>query len=225
MGKIVRFDTAQAIKDAANRAQARNRGAMAKLDRRSENTAFEAWGRDERVQARTNVRPLRRHRARTVGWNLSGTTIFNIGMVAFAFFWFVPDYLGYTGRPISLVSSTATDSESGNFSFCHTGGGYNCVVDGDTIWYQGANIRIADIDTPETHPSGCAREAELGEAATNKLHSLLNTGAFSIENIDRDTDRYGRQLRILKRNGESIGGMLVDDGLARWYEGGRQPWC
>ena len=37
------------------------------------------------------------------------------------------------------------------FSMCFTGGGYNCVVDGDTIWLQGTKIRIADIDAPETH--------------------------------------------------------------------------
>lgn len=146
-------------------------------------------------------------------------------MLAFAVFWFVPDYLGYPAQSISLVSSAGPDAETGNFGFCHTGGGYNCVVDGDTIWYEGTKIRIADIDTPETHPPGCAREARLGEAATNKLHGLLNAGAFSVESIDRDTDRYGRQLRILTRGGESIGGMLVDEGLARWYGGGRRPWC
>lgn len=228
MGKIVRFDTAQAIMDAAARAEGRNRDAVAKLDKRSAEItdAYRFRQRAERTQSRRAVRHLRKPHKRATSWNPSGTTIFNIGMAAFAIFWFVPDYLEYGAQPASLISSTAaSDTESASFGFCHTGGGYNCVVDGDTIWYQGNNIRIADIDTPETHPSGCAREAELGEAATNKLHSLLNTGAFSVAGIDRDTDRYGRQLRILTRGGESIGGMLVDEGLARWYEGGRQPWC
>jgi micrococcal nuclease len=229
MGKIVRFDTAQAIKDAAARAEGRNRGALARLDKRSAEmtAAYESRQRAERTQSRRTVRPLRKPHKRTMSWNPSGTTIFNIGMTAFAIFWLVPEYLGYEAQPVSLISSAAVadDTESGSFGFCHSGGGYNCVVDGDTIWYQGNNIRIADIDTPETHPPGCAREAELGEAATNKLHSLLNAGAFSIVGIDRDIDPYGRQLRILTRGGASIGGMLVDNGLARWYEGGRRPWC
>ena len=161
------------------------------------------------------------------GWNPSGTTIFNIGMAAFAVFWFAPDYLGYGAQSMPLAASTAgaTDTESARFSFCHSGGGTNCVVDGDTIWYQGNNIRIADIDTPETHQTRCVREAELGTAATQQLQTLLNAGAFSFEKIDRDTDPYGRQLRVLTRGGESIGGILVDDGLARWYEGGRRSWC
>jgi endonuclease YncB( thermonuclease family) len=43
--------------------------------------------------------------------------------------------------------------------------------------------------------------------------------------IDRDEDGYGRKLRIVKVDGESVGETLVDDGLARWYRGGRRPWC
>ncbi len=229
MGKMVRFDTAQAIKDAAARAKARNGDAIARLDQRTADKAAAAKNRQqsERVKTRQTIQPFRQQRRRTIGWNPSGTTIFNIGMAAFAVFWFAPDYLGYSAQSIPLAASVAaaTDIESAHFSFCHSGGGTNCVVDGDTIWYQGNNIRIADIDTPETHPARCSREAELGAAATQQLQVLLNAGAFSIETIDRDTDPYGRQLRILTRGGESIGGMLVDDGLARWYAGGRRSWC
>mgnify|MGYP000049760326 CR=1 FL=1 len=39
-------------------------------------------------------------------------------------------------------------------------------------------------------------------------------------------DRYGRKLRIVMRNGQSLGGVLVSEGLARNYEGGRRDgWC
>ena len=34
------------------------------------------------------------------------------------------------------------------FGFCHTGGGENCVVDGDTFWIDGNKVRVADIDAP-----------------------------------------------------------------------------
>ena len=175
-------------------------------------------------RAPTNVRrrQWRPPRTRSV-WNPSGTTIFNIVMVAFAVFWVLPVYVGQDFALSSWeASTTIADTESASFSFCHSGGGTNCVVDGDTIWYQSNNIRIADIDTPETHPARCSREAELGAAATQQLQVLLNAGAFSIETIDRDTDPYGRQLRILTRGGESIGGMLVENGVARWYEGGQR---
>ena len=123
------------------------------------------------------------------------------------------------------VSSFASDTQSASFGFCHTGGGSNCVVDGDTLYYQGAKIRIADIDTPETHPSRCAEEARLGEAATQRLLALVNAGPFSLQPIDRDVDTYGRKLRLVTRGGVSIGQDLVDKGLARWYADGRRSWC
>jgi micrococcal nuclease len=113
------------------------------------------------------------------------------------------------------VASFASDTQSASFGFCDTGGGSNCVVDGDTLYYQGAKIRIADIDTPETHPSRCAEEARLGDAATQRLHALVNAGPFSLKSNDRDEDRYGRKLRLVMRGGVSIGQDLVDQGLAR----------
>ena len=117
------------------------------------------------------------------------------------------------------------DPEQASFTLCHSGGGYNCVVDGDTFWFRGEKIRIADVDAPETHPSRCAAEASKGAAATRRLQALLSAGPFVLESVDRDTDRYGRKLRLVTRGGESLGGALVGEGLARWYEGGRQPWC
>jgi micrococcal nuclease len=100
------------------------------------------------------------------------------------------------------------------------------VVDGDTFWVAGEKVRIADIDTPETHPPRCAYEAALGMRATRRLETLLALGPFDLEPIaDRDTDRYGRKLRIVTRGGRSIGDILVAEGLARSWIGHREPWC
>ncbi len=129
---------------------------------------------------------------------------------------------GSGGRSSEVVSAP---SGPGTFSICHTGGGTNCVVDGDTAWIGGVKIRIADIDAPETHPPRCDHEAELGDAATSRLAALMNLGPFEITMIDRDTDMYGRKLRILVRNGRSIGDQLVQEGFARAWEGHRRPWC
>lgn len=119
-----------------------------------------------------------------------------------------------------------TETQTGRFDLCENGGGQDCVVDGDTFWLKGHKLRIADIDTPETHPPRCAREAALGERATLRLRQLLNAGPFALSTIDRDTDRYGRRLRIVLRDGQSIGDTLVAEGLARPYAGGhRDGWC
>lgn len=112
-----------------------------------------------------------------------------------------------------------------SFGLCHTGGGYNCVVDGDTIWLEGQNIRIADIDAPETHEYGCPEEKALGDQATQRLIQLVNNGPVSLSSIDRNEDGYGRKLRLVMVNGTSVGDALVSEGLARYYRGGKRPWC
>src|SRR3546814_7345876 len=81
------------------------------------------------------------------------------------------------------------DALSARFGFCHSGGGRDCVVDGDTFWFAGEKYRVAEIDTPETHPARCAEEAALGEAATGRLRDWLKAGAFPLESIDRKSTR------------------------------------
>ena len=113
------------------------------------------------------------------------------------------------------------------FSRCGDGARVTCVVDGDTIWLDGTKIRIADINTPEAGTPGCAREAQLAERATARLTELLNQGSFAVApNPDgRDSDKYGRKLRVLTRDGASLGQTLVREGLAEEWQGYRREWC
>ena len=101
-----------------------------------------------------------------------------------------------------------------------------CVVDGDTIWLEGVKIRIADIDTPEISQHRCDNEYALGIKARDRLVALLNEGEFTLWPIgDRDEDQYGRKLRVVIRQGRSIGDQLVAEGLARTWTGRKEPWC
>ena len=101
-----------------------------------------------------------------------------------------------------------------------------CVVDGDTIWLEGVKIRVADIDTPEISQPRCDYEYELGIKARDRLVTLLNQGEFSAVPIgSRDEDKYGRKLRVLMRDGRSLGDQLVAEGLARTWTGRRESWC
>jgi micrococcal nuclease len=100
-----------------------------------------------------------------------------------------------------------------------------CVVDGDTFWLDGTKYRIADINTPEVSSPQCAREAEMGRRATERLAELLNAGPFALSPIDRDEDQYGRKLRVVRRDGQSLGLTLVAEGLAHEWQGYRQGWC
>lgn len=102
---------------------------------------------------------------------------------------------------------------------------YNCIVDGDTLHLNGETIRIADIDAPEVRDYNCAEEKALGDAATRRLRQLVNAGPFIVARTGRDTDKYGRSLRILLRDGKSLGMQLVAEGLAQRWGPGYYPWC
>lgn len=119
------------------------------------------------------------------------------------------------------------DGAQPEFPVCEGSKRTHCVVDGDTFWYRGEKIRIADINTPEVSDPGCPREAALGARATARLRELLNEGAFALglSGDGRDTDRYGRKLRTVSRNGESLGDTLVEEGLAERWQGRRSSWC
>ncbi len=121
---------------------------------------------------------------------------------------------------------TAGDPEAARFSRCGAFASREaCVIDGDTFWYRGHKIRVADINTPETSKPDCAAEAELGARATTRFQQLLNAGPFTLEPIDRTQDKYGRALFVVTRGGESVGGALVSEGLAEEWQGYRREWC
>lgn len=118
------------------------------------------------------------------------------------------------------------ETAQAQFNICTSAARINCVVDGDTIWFRGEKIRIADIDTPEISQPKCASEKALGQQATQRLLELLNAGPFQVvRSGSRDKDKYGRLLRIIQRNGQSLGTVLVDEGLAHAWDGRMHSWC
>lgn len=124
-----------------------------------------------------------------------------------------------------LVTAAPAQTVSARFTLC-SGAGGTCVIDGDTIRIEGQSVRIADIDTPEVQNYACSQEKALGDRATGRMLDLVNGGAFALTPWDgRDEDQYGRKLRVLSRDGQSLGMMLVAEGLARPWDGARRSWC
>lgn len=102
----------------------------------------------------------------------------------------------------------------------------NCIIVGDTLYIGGEKVRVADIDTPEINEPRCESEKALGEQATERFIELVNAGPFEMRAWpERDEDQYGRKLRVLVRDGRSLGDVLVLEGLARKWSGRREPWC
>lgn len=65
------------------------------------------------------------------------------------------------GPPLNLP--IIRDPHSARFTICLGPIRANCVVDGDTFWFEGAKIRIADIDAPEISEPRCASERQAGD--------------------------------------------------------------
>lgn len=128
--------------------------------------------------------------------------------------------LAYAGMPSALPVANIGSASSVE----RVDGASIQVIDGDTFRYQGQKIRIADIDTPEIH-GRCPSESALAAQATDRMAELLAAGPFELQRVERDEDRYGRKLRVVTRNGRSLGDQLVAEGLARTWTGRREPWC
>ena len=111
------------------------------------------------------------------------------------------------------------------FTRCGTGPGFACVVDGDSFRLGKRRIRIRGIDAPE-RKGACPAETALAERSAARLTELLDAGPFVMTTVGRDErDQSGRELRVLTRNGASIGGAMVDSGLAHDYRGRKTRWC
>jgi endonuclease YncB( thermonuclease family) len=128
----------------------------------------------------------------------------------------------------STTGSVSPDAEPirAKFSLCASATRINCVVDGDTFWYQGEKYRISDINTPEISEPACERERQLGREAQVALLQTLNGTGLTLEQQERrDTDKYGRKLRVVMQDGHSIGDMMIAQGLAHRWEGHKLNWC
>jgi endonuclease YncB( thermonuclease family) len=107
------------------------------------------------------------------------------------------------------------------------------VVDGDTIEAtldalpgRLLNIRIRDMDAPESWRPRCAAEKRAGLAAKAALGRLLLQGEVTVSRVDVGADKYGRTLADIQVDGGSVSRAMIAAGHARPYRAGRrQPWC
>ncbi|WP_225205052.1 thermonuclease family protein [Novosphingobium huizhouense] len=99
------------------------------------------------------------------------------------------------------------------------------VHDGDTIRCGAERIRIANIDAPELPDSPKCQDYRRsyawcdfakGYAAREALQRLLASGPARIERMGQD--RYGRTLARVTVSGKDAGAVLVQQGLARWWQ-------
>lgn len=120
----------------------------------------------------------------------------------------------------------ATELVTATFTRCGPGRGVACVIDGDTFRLGDRKIRIVGIDAPELAEPRCPEEAVLARRSADRMLVLLNQGPFDmIAHKLQRRDRHGRDLMVIERNGVSIGGQMIDEGLAHRYIGTKRSWC
>jgi endonuclease YncB( thermonuclease family) len=102
----------------------------------------------------------------------------------------------------------------------------NCVVDGDTIWFKGENLRLQSYDTPEPHDNICGgqKEIALGNKASVRLLALLNDNPLTIETFGKDNTGH-RTLATVRISGRDVGEILIAERLARKWPDGDEWWC
>jgi endonuclease YncB( thermonuclease family) len=100
------------------------------------------------------------------------------------------------------------------------------VIDGDTIRRGHDRYRLKGFDTPETRNSRCKRERALGYAAKDLLRQIVRKNGGLELVVARRRDKYGRFLAEAYAGGAAVRDLLISEGLARPYSGGKRlPWC
>jgi endonuclease YncB( thermonuclease family) len=113
-----------------------------------------------------------------------------------------------------------------DFTLCGPGSGSTCVVDGETFRLGDRVIRITGIDAPDIAAPKCPAEGALAQRSAVRLVELLNAGPFGmVAHRLQMQDRHGNRLMVIRRNDESIGARMVDEGLAHRYMGLKTSWC
>lgn len=113
------------------------------------------------------------------------------------------------------------------------------ILDGDTVDFvtnRAPSIRgmfcfrcrLAGIDAPELHPplSLPGRDAEVAAAqrAARRFGDILGASSGMVFASFHGADKYGRLLvRLFTPSGADINAMLLSEGLARPYDGGKKP--
>ena len=97
---------------------------------------------------------------------------------------------------------------------------FDCILDlGFDVKLHKQRVRLHGIDTPESRTRDLA-EKKLGLAAKERLKELC-VGNFKIKSLGKG--KYGRILGIpYTENGEDICQMLIDEGHAVEYHGGKK---
>lgn len=103
------------------------------------------------------------------------------------------------------------------------------VLDGDTLLFGKALIKVAGIDAPELGPwARCWAEAALAGHSKSylerELYDGLDRGGWSLADVSKPDERGRRTARLARGDGEDLSDLMVVYGYAARTTG-RWDWC
>lgn len=130
----------------------------------------------------------------------------------------------FTAFIVMMITTAAGAVEPG----CYTDPDLR-VIDGDSVEFQGANVRLIGFDTPEVRGhEECDEELALGERASARLRELLEAhrAIICITGTDCQFDRECGILAVrVSRQTLNVGSILISEGLAVPFTGEQGDWC
>ncbi|HEY0438878.1 MAG TPA: thermonuclease family protein [Xanthobacteraceae bacterium] len=93
------------------------------------------------------------------------------------------------------------------------------IVDGDSLYVDGTEIRLFGIDAPELHQT-CQRGGRLWNCGADAAAALRAASAGKdIVCKPRERDRYGRTVAVCQAGGLDLGAAMIKGGYAVSYGG------
>jgi micrococcal nuclease len=140
-----------------------------------------------------------------MSWTRIALTTLALGVFASAFLWF---HAAKAAEQMAMCTGAVR---------------VTCVVDGDTFWFEGEKIRIADIDAPEISRAECPEELVVAAKATQRLIDLLNENNWELRRNGKDN--YGRTRGSVILSSGNLADVMIAEGVARPWKGRRESWC
>lgn len=94
-----------------------------------------------------------------------------------------------------------------------------CVWSGDSFYLRGEMVHLSDAIAPQRYASECAAASQLSWRSATRLRDLLNAGPFELQDVE------GSALTLVARDGQSLGALLVGEGLAKPWSVETPNWC
>ena len=153
-------------------------------------------------------------RERELWSGVTGVLIFALGIAVVA--------IAIGAVTYSNLDPAAAAREAARFRQCYNGG-TNCVLDGDTIYFNRQKVEIAGIEAPLIKGASCSNEKLRGIDAAVGLAQLLNSGEVTVSNPF--SDQYGRTVSNVAVDGKDVAKAMISSHLAKEYIGEKRTWC